>query len=215
MFESKLNRYLKKRLGVLLKNDAIIDDKLLLKLYCTFWLNDGNESDFGANVWIDLDVAHEDYFNLSQEVLTMEFFEYIRLVLGSYIFDIDTVENLIGSNDDYAWTALQIFTIKDCTLDKKGRLNKAVEKDLFEQYTIGISSYQIEPIEKNEFLTLYFAINTFSLDQNWLARNENKLNKDAEEAVSEKCKEQYEAWSCTESELNLSYCFRSLGKEQS
>ena len=184
MFESKLNRYLKKRLGVLLKNDTIIDDKLLLKLYCTFWLNDGNESDFGANVWIDLDVAHEDYFSLSQEVLTMEFFEYIRFVLGSYIFDIDTVENLIGSNDDYAWTALQIFTIKDCTLDKKGRLNKAVEKDLFEQYTIGISSYQIEPIEKNEFLTLYFAINTFSLDQNWLARNENKLNKDAEEAVS-------------------------------
>ena len=143
MFESKFNRYLKKRLGVLLKNDTIIDDKQLLKLYCTFWLNDGNESDFGANVWIDLDVAHEDYFSLSQEVLTMEFFEYIRLVLGSYIFDIDTVENLIGSNDDYAWTALQIFTIKDCTLDKKGRLNKAVEKDLFEQYTIGISSYQI------------------------------------------------------------------------
>lgn len=33
-------------------------------------------------------------------------------------------------------------------------------------------------------MTLYFAINTFSLDQNWLARNENKLNKDAEEAVS-------------------------------
>ena len=94
MFESKLNRYLKKRLGVLLKNDTIIDDKLLLKLYCTFWLNDGNESDFGANVWIDLDVAHEDYFSLSQEVLTMEFFE---------------------------------------------------------QYTAGISSYQIEPIEKMNF----------------------------------------------------------------
>lgn len=142
---------MKKRLGVLLKNDTIIDDKLLLKLYCTFWLNDGNESDFGANVWIDLDVAHEDYFSLSQEVLTMEFFEYIRLVLGSYIFDIDTVENLFGSSDDYAWTALQIIIIKDCTLDKKGRLNKAVEKDLFEQYTAGISSYQIEPIEKMNF----------------------------------------------------------------
>ena len=118
MFESELNRYLKKRLGVLLKNDTIIDDKQLLKLYCTFWLNDGNESDFGANVWIDLDVAHEDYFSLSQEVLTMEFFEYIRLVLGSYIFDIDTVENLIGSSDDYAGTCGR-QPVRECCGDRR------------------------------------------------------------------------------------------------
>lgn len=79
MFKTYLNYNLRNKLAGIMPDKVEMNDETLLKAYCTFWMDAHNyKSKRYDKIQISLDMRHKDYYDVRDEFLYWDFFEFLK-----------------------------------------------------------------------------------------------------------------------------------------
>ena len=79
MFKTDLNYNLRNKLAGIMPDKVEMNDETLLKAYCTFWMDAHNyKSKRYDKIQISLDMRHKDYYDVRDEFLYWDFFEFLK-----------------------------------------------------------------------------------------------------------------------------------------